>query len=255
MQGPISPRKTDCLMIFKYFRVTVLDYTDLFSISLHGDDIQDFDTRLDQAPLSTKELPKDSILESLCKMRIRESVQLQTVSRPNYPKLKTMVRRHIDQMIRTRNFKVRNQRVETEVLIKTQTVKMSALSWKAKGQCSQGDARTFRHDDSKRGKNTQSSSLAPRPQTQNDGRRPSKGSAPRGSGLSGRRCQRGCRNYLEETGTSPSCDDLASSRMSKLQNLIRIANSSKSAYSGTLRLTVGPAKSQGKVVEKDLLAY
>ena len=40
----------------------------------------------------------------------------------------------------------------------------------------------------------------------------------------------------------------------KITNLIRDANSSKSAYSGTLRLTVGPAKSQRKVVEKDLLA-
>ena len=143
---PISLRKTDCLMIYECFRVTVLDDTDLFSISLHGDDVQDFDTRLDLAPLSTKELPKASILESLCKMRIRESVQLQTVSRPNCPKLK----------IRTRNFKVRNERVETEVLIKTQTGKMSALNWKAKGQCSKGDARSFRHDDCKRGKNTQS---------------------------------------------------------------------------------------------------
>ena len=77
-----------------------------------------------------------------------------------------MVRRHIDQMIRTRNFKVRNQRVETEVLIKIQTVKMSALSWKAKGQCSQGDACSFRLDDSKHGKKTQSYSLAPRSHAQ-----------------------------------------------------------------------------------------
>ena len=194
-------------MIYEYFRVTVLDYTDLFSISLHGDDIQDFDTRLDQAPLSTKELPKDSILESLCKMRIRESVQLQTVSRPIYQKLKKHGKETHRSNDQKTKFQSQNQRAETEVLIKTQTVKMSALSWKAKGQCSQGDARSFRHDDSKRGENTQSSSPAPRPQTQNDGRRPSKGSAPRGSFPSGRRCQRGCRNYLKGNCTNPSCGD------------------------------------------------
>ena len=40
-------------MIYEHFRVAeahqaVLDYSDLFSITLHGDDIQDFDTRCDQ---------------------------------------------------------------------------------------------------------------------------------------------------------------------------------------------------------------
>ena len=92
-------------VIYEYFRVTgaheaVLDHTDLFSISLQGDDIQDFDARWDQAPLSTTELPKGSILESLYKMRTRESAQVQTAlamyeqdihqdrSRPNYQKLK-----------------------------------------------------------------------------------------------------------------------------------------------------------------------
>ena len=39
-------------MIYEYFRVTgaheaVLDYSDLFRIALHGDDIQDFGTRWD----------------------------------------------------------------------------------------------------------------------------------------------------------------------------------------------------------------
>ena len=76
--GPIA------YMIYECFRVigaheTVLDYTDLFSTFLQSDNIQDFDTRWDQALSSTIELPKDSILESLYKMRVRESVQLHTV--------------------------------------------------------------------------------------------------------------------------------------------------------------------------------
>ena len=71
-------------MIYEYFRVTgareaVLDYSDLFSTTLHGDDIQDFDTRWDQVVQSTSEVPNDKILESLYKMRIIESDQIRTV--------------------------------------------------------------------------------------------------------------------------------------------------------------------------------
>ena len=66
-------------MIYEHFRATgaheaALDLSDLFNVSLQGDDIQDFDTRWDQAPLSESEVPKENVLESLCKMRISESV-------------------------------------------------------------------------------------------------------------------------------------------------------------------------------------
>ena len=63
----------------------------------------------------------------------------------------------------------------------------------------------MRNDDRKRGKKTQSSSLAPRPQTLNDGRRFSKGSAPRGSTPSGRERQKAYRHYLRGNCTTPSC--------------------------------------------------
>ena len=95
-------------MIYDYFRVTgahdaVLDYADLFSVTLHGVKIQEFDTRWDEFLLSMSKIPSDDILESLYKLRIRESAQLKTVlelydmeihqkiSMPNYRKLKTMV--------------------------------------------------------------------------------------------------------------------------------------------------------------------
>ena len=38
---------------------------------------------------------------------------------PSYQRLKTMVRRHIDEMIRTRNVRVRNERIQTGVLDKS----------------------------------------------------------------------------------------------------------------------------------------
>ena len=37
--------------------------SDLFNICLHDDDIQDFDTRLDQALLTPSEIPTDNVLE------------------------------------------------------------------------------------------------------------------------------------------------------------------------------------------------
>ena len=54
MQDRFLRGRQIAFMIYEYFRVTgahqaVLDYTDLFSISFHDNDIQDFDTRWDQA--------------------------------------------------------------------------------------------------------------------------------------------------------------------------------------------------------------
>ena len=71
-------------MIYDYFRVTgahdtVLDYADLFSITFCNDNVQEFDTRWDEILLSMTKIPSDDILESLYKLRIRESDQLNTV--------------------------------------------------------------------------------------------------------------------------------------------------------------------------------
>ena len=86
---------------------TVLDYVDLFSAALRDDNIQEFDTRWDEVLLSMTKIPSDDILESLYKLRIRESAQVKTVlesydmeihqkiSTSSYQKLKTMVKRGI----------------------------------------------------------------------------------------------------------------------------------------------------------------
>ena len=57
-------------MISDYFRVTgahdtVLDYADIFSVALHDDNIQEFDTRWDEVLLSMSKIPSDDILERL----------------------------------------------------------------------------------------------------------------------------------------------------------------------------------------------
>ena len=58
---------------------TVLGYADLFSNNLRIDDVQEFDTRLDEILLSMSKIPPDDILESLYTLRICESDQLKTV--------------------------------------------------------------------------------------------------------------------------------------------------------------------------------
>ena len=99
--------------------------SDLFNICLHDDDLQDFDTRLDQVLLKTSEIPEENVLEGLYKMKLQGSAQHQTVLAvydqgmnrdrvsQSYQRLRTLVRRHIGQMIGTRNFKAWNERIET----------------------------------------------------------------------------------------------------------------------------------------------
>ena len=84
----------------------------------------------DEVSLSMSKIPSDDILESLYKLRIRESAQLKTVlelydmeihqkiSMPNCQKLKTMVKRSIDQKLRLRNFDARRGRNETGAVTK-----------------------------------------------------------------------------------------------------------------------------------------
>ena len=53
--------------------------SDLFTISLQNDDVQDFDVRWDHALLSVSEMPSDMILKGLYKSKLQDSAQLQTV--------------------------------------------------------------------------------------------------------------------------------------------------------------------------------
>ena len=104
-------------MICDYFRVTGAHDTghndaDLFTITLHNDDVEEFDTRWDEILLSVTKIPTDNVLVSLYKLRVRESDQLKTVLElydvevhqktlmPDCQKLKTVVKRSIDQKLR-----------------------------------------------------------------------------------------------------------------------------------------------------------
>ena len=116
-------------MIYEHFRASgayeaVQCLPDLFNFRSQNDDVQDFDTRWDQALFAASEIPTEMALESFFKSKLQDSVQLQTVlalydqetvrnnGQPSYPKLKRSVTLHIYQTMRTRNFGVGNEVVE-----------------------------------------------------------------------------------------------------------------------------------------------
>ena len=167
-------------LIYDYFRVTgihdsVENYADLFTISLRNDDIQEFDSKWDGILLSKTKIPPDDILEGLYKSRIRESEKLKTLLElydleihqkklgPDYHRLKTMVKRSIEQDIRNKNFGIRNGNYEKNAVVKNQGTKQrvqrilgDCWQWETNGQCVKGDNCSFRHDINKRGKVTPS---------------------------------------------------------------------------------------------------
>ena len=70
----------------------------------------------------------------------------QKMAKSDYQKLKTLVKRSIDQKLRLRNFDARNERIETGAVVTSRRV-LSGIErgpgvcyhWKAKGQCVRGD--------------------------------------------------------------------------------------------------------------------
>ena len=177
-------------MIYDNFRVTdshdiVLDHADLLTINLRNDDIQELDTIWDEMLLSMRKVPTDDLLESLYKLRIRESDQVKAVLElydleihqkklgPDYHRLKTMVKRSIDQKLRLRNFDVRNEWIETGAVDTNRRGQSGVergpgecFQWKAKGQCSRGESYSFRDDENKRAKSTPKSAPPFQPPTQ-----------------------------------------------------------------------------------------
>ena len=74
-------------------------------------------------------------------------------------RLKTMVKRSIEQEIRNKNFGARNGNYEKNSVVKNQETKQrvqrilgDCWQWETNGQCVKGDNCSFRHDMNKRGK-------------------------------------------------------------------------------------------------------
>ena len=146
-------------LIYEYFRVTrandsVENYADPFTIALRNDDFQEFDSKWDGILLS---MTKSHLMiswkdctnfgyESLRNKTILELYNMeihQKKAGPGYQRLKTMVKRSIDQNLRMKNFEVRDGNFETSAVVKNQRVKQrdqrslgDCWQWEANGQCS-----------------------------------------------------------------------------------------------------------------------
>ena len=160
-------------------------------------------------------IPSDDVLERLYKLRILESAQLKTVlelydmeihqkiSMPNYQKLKTMVKRSLNQKLRLRNFDARHGRIETGAVIKNRKGmngveggKCIWFQWKEKGQCSKGDKCSSRHEGDERARK-------PTPKAAT----PSEPSMTRGKSMSsGMILRQPCRYYLKGTCVGSPCE-------------------------------------------------
>ena len=154
--------------------------------------------------LTMTEIPPDDILEGLYKLRIRESEKLKTVLElydleihqkkfgPDYHRLKTMVKRSIEQDIRNKNFGARSGNYERNAMVKNQGTKQrvqrilgDCWQWEFNGQCSRGDNCSFCHDINKRAKMTQPTP-SPNSFMQQNARNASRTRSPRGKSPSGR---------------------------------------------------------------------
>ena len=216
-------------LIYDQFRVTGTDvsvenYTDLFTIVFRNDDIQEFDSKWDEI-LSMTKIPHDDILEGLYKLRIRESEKLKTVLElydlethqkklgPDYHRLKTMVKRSIEQEIRNKNF----LGAELEILRRTPWSRIKGQNsvykrilgdccqWEFNGQSSRGDNCSFLHDMNKRGKSSPSNP-SPNSFMRQSERKPSRTRSPRGRSPSGRMSRWPCKDYLRGTCNNLFCE-------------------------------------------------
>ena len=108
-------------LIYEYFRVTgandsVENYADLLTTVLRNDDIEEFDSKWDGILLSMTKIPSDDTFEGLYIKRIRESEKVKTAlelynmeihqkkAGPDYHRLKTMVKKSIEQNLQIKNF-------------------------------------------------------------------------------------------------------------------------------------------------------
>ena len=259
-------------LIYEYFRVTgandsVENYADLFTIALRNDDTQEFDSKWDGILLSMTKIPSDDILEGLYKLRIRESEKLKTVlelyhleihqkkAGPHYHRLKTMVKRSIEQDLRNRNFGIRNGNYERNAVVKNQGTKQrgqrilgDCWQWEANGQCSKGDNCSFRHDVNKRAKMTQPN-LSPSSFMQQNERNASRTRSPRGKSPSGRNFRLPCKDYLKGTCTNSFCEECTLQNACSTRPRV-VADLVKSALVRIVRLMNSPAKGLKRMVTK-----
>ena len=130
-----------------------------------------------------------------------EQENIRNNEQPRYSRLKTSVRRHIDQTMRMRNFGARNEKVERGAATKSQKKEKSQRGEESgrmpSVQCSRGDSCSGNRRDQRQ--EGQPSSPAPKAKAQTGEKKLSKSSGHRGESPSGTRGKIPCRKFLRES--------------------------------------------------------
>ena len=232
-------------LIYEYFWVTgandsVEKYANFLTIVLRNDDIQEFDSKWDGNLLPMTKIPSDDILDGLYKLRIRESEKLKTVldmyvleihqkkAGLEYHRLKTMVKRSIEQNLRIKNCEARNGNYGRNAVVKNQETKQrvqrilgDCWQWEASGQCSKGDTCSFRHISTSVQKMTQPNP-SPSSFMQQSERNASRTQSPRGKSPSGRKSRLPWKDHFKGTLHQFILWKVAPSRMLVLQDQERL---------------------------------
>ena len=215
-------------------------------------------------------IPRDHILEGLYKLRIRESDKLKTVFElydletqqkklgPDYHRLKTMVKRSIEQEIRNKNFGARSGNFEKNAVVKNPGTKQrvqrilgDCWQWEANGQCVKGDNCSFRHDINMRGKSSPSNP-SPNSFMQQSERKPSRTRSPRGKKVPAVECRDGLARITskELAITHPAKDGILLNACSTRTRMVAVLG--KSAHSHIVRLMNSRRKGLKRIMTKVL---
>ena len=214
-------------------------------------------------------IPHDDILEGLYKLRIRESEKLKTVLElydleihqkklgPDYHRLKTMLKRSIEQEIRNKNFWNRIGNFEKNAVVKNQGTKQrvqrilgDCWQWETNGQCVKGDNCSFRHDMNKRGKSSPSNP-SPNSFMRQRERKSSRTRSPRGGSPSGRTSRWPCKDYLRGTCNNSFCENGTLQNACSIRPRV-VVGLGKSAHSHIVRLMNSRRKGLKRIMTKVL---
>ena len=217
-------------LIYDHFRITgthasVENYTDLFTIVLRNDDIQEFDSEWDGILLSMTKNPTWRYLERFVQMKntrvweTEDRIELYDLENhkkklgPDYHRLKTLVKRSIEQDIRNKNFggqkwKLWEERRGQESRDKTACTKNS---WGLFGNGSPTgsvpeETIAVSVTISINVRKWHSRIRPPNSFMQQNERNASRTRSPRGKSPSGRMSRWLCKDYLEGTCTNSFCE-------------------------------------------------
>ena len=137
----------------------------------------------------------------------------QKISMHNYQKMKTMVRRSIDQKLRLRNFDASHGRIETGAVVTSrrelsgiESGKGISYQWQANGQCSKGDQCSFRHESNDRARKPHHNAATPSEPSLSRGRSVSLKRSIQGKSNHGAILRQPCRYYVKGICTRSPCE-------------------------------------------------